>query len=151
LPTGRSLDASLWERHHRINTWMLGLLVLAVPIISAASGLGPAPVAGEALMLAALLVIALDGRVSRTVRMVDVSLGLMVASAMTVYAAHGATEAHFMFFVLLPLTVLYGAWLPFAVAIAFVAMHHFVLGLLDPGAVFRLVNRPSGWRRFTPR
>jgi diguanylate cyclase (GGDEF)-like protein/PAS domain S-box-containing protein len=60
----------------------------------------------------------------------------MTASALAVHASHGATEAHFMFFALLPLAAVYAARTPFLLAVGYVAVHHFVLGTLAPEAVF---------------
>jgi diguanylate cyclase (GGDEF)-like protein/PAS domain S-box-containing protein len=60
----------------------------------------------------------------------------MTTAALVVQLSGGATEAHFLFFALLPLAALYAARAPFVLAVAFVAAHHFVLGTLLPHAVF---------------
>lgn len=59
---------------------------------------------------------------------------------MLVHLSGGSIEMHFHFFVMVPLIALYQDWVPFLVAIAYVALHHGVAGSLDPHSVF---NHPS--------
>lgn len=73
---------------------------------------------------------------SRRLRATSCALGLLTAAAAFVHVAHGLTEAHFAFFVLVVCLTLYEDWLPFLVAVAFVLVHHGVFGMLQPEAVF---------------
>ncbi len=52
-------------------------------------------------------------------------------------------EAHFHFFVMVGVITLYQDWLPFGLALAYVVVHHSVLGLLVPTSVF---NHPAALR-----
>ena len=48
----------------------------------------------------------------------------------------GRIEAHFHFFVIIGLLVLYQDWLPYLLAVAYVAFEHGVIGAYDPKAVY---------------
>jgi mannitol-specific phosphotransferase system IIBC component len=61
-----------------------------------------------------------------------------------VHLAGGLIEAHFHFFVMIPVVALYEAWLPFALGVAYVLVHHGVMGTLDPRSVY---NHPAAWER----
>lgn len=53
-----------------------------------------------------------------------------------VHLFDGVIEARFHFFVMVAVVALYQAWLPFLLALAFVLVHHSVVGLLVPQAVY---------------
>src|SRR3954452_10328453 len=76
-----------------------------------------------------------------------VALGLLTASAVIVHLSDGVIEAHFHFFVVIVLLTLYEDWLPFLLATGFVALHHGVMGVIDPSSVY---NHPDAvahpWR-----
>ena len=74
------------------------------------------------------------------VRAAAASFGLVTASAMFVHLSGGFVEAHFHFFVMIAIISLYQDWAPFLVAIGYVVVHHAVLGIVDPDAVF---NHPA--------
>jgi hypothetical protein len=87
-------------------------------------------------------VLAACGRLSRTWRAAIASFGLVTASAVLVHLSGGYIELHFHFFVMLLIIALYQAWLPFLLTIGYVALHHGVLGTLNPAAVY---NHPAAW------
>jgi diguanylate cyclase (GGDEF)-like protein/PAS domain S-box-containing protein len=64
------------------------------------------------------------------------AVGLLMCSAILVQMSDGSIEMHFHFFVMVALIALYQDWLPFLLAIAFVAMHHGVIGVLAPDHVY---------------
>jgi PAS domain S-box-containing protein len=64
------------------------------------------------------------------------SVGLMTASAVLVHLSGGVIEAHFHFFVMVGVVVLYQEWIPYLVAIGYVVLHHTVMGSLYPSAVY---------------
>jgi len=64
------------------------------------------------------------------------AVGLLLCSAILVHLSGGSIEMHFHFFVMVSLISLYLDWLPFLVAIGFVALHHAVLGMAQPRRVF---------------
>jgi diguanylate cyclase (GGDEF)-like protein len=143
LPRGGSLPIERWQRRHRGILVLLWLNVLVLPFYSTIGG--GADLAGAATAAAGIGVFALLGaspRLSRKLRSVAVSLGLLTAAALFTAAADGRIEAHFYFFVLIIVLTLYEDWLPFLVAVAFVLVHHGVLGTLSPHTVF---DRPEEW------
>jgi mannitol-specific phosphotransferase system IIBC component len=70
-----------------------------------------------------------------------------VFEAILVHLSGGYIEFHFHFFVMVGLMALYQEWTPFLLAITFVLVHHGVVGVLDPSAVY---NHPAAvahpWR-----
>jgi diguanylate cyclase (GGDEF)-like protein len=76
------------------------------------------------------------------------ALGLVTSSAVLVALSHGSIEMHFHFFVMVGILTLYQDWLPFLLAIAFVVLHHGILGMIDPSAVYNhrdAVANPFKW------
>jgi hypothetical protein len=73
---------------------------------------------------------------SRSLRSGAVAIGLLAASALLIHLSGGATEAHFHFFVVLPLVALYQAWLPLLLAIGFVVVHHLSMTFAAPERLF---------------
>jgi diguanylate cyclase (GGDEF)-like protein/PAS domain S-box-containing protein len=77
-----------------------------------------------------------------------VALGLATESALLVHIWRGAIEAHFLFFVMIVVLATYEDWLPFLVAAAYVLIHHGLVGVLDPSAVYNhpdAVAHPWKW------
>ena len=75
-------------------------------------------------------------------------MGLLAASATLIDISGGLIEMHFMFFVVIVVLTLYEDWLPFLLAVAFVLIHHGIMGTLDPRAVFadqREWRNPWAW------
>ena len=136
LPRGRAMPAEQWETHHAFVLRTLAVLLLAVPAYALLRGHGPATAALHTAPLLLLVLVARAPALRRSTRAGAAALGLMVTAALGVQLSGGATEAHFLFFALLPLAALYAARAPFLLAIAFVAAHHFLLGTLLPHAVF---------------
>jgi diguanylate cyclase (GGDEF)-like protein len=81
------------------------------------------------------------GRLGRSL---CVSLGLLTAAALLVHVTHGLIESHFYFFVVIVALTLYEDWKPFLLSVAYVLLHHGVIGMLAPHDVF---NRPEEWAR----
>ncbi|MEA2321008.1 MAG: hypothetical protein QOD81_858 [Solirubrobacteraceae bacterium] len=130
------LPDHLWRKRHRA---IVAVLLAHVPGLLA-FGLAQGYAFGHLLLdvgpVIALGAIAAAPRVPARGRMVGASLGLVTCSAMLVHLWGGAIEAHFHFFVVIGLLTLYQDWLPFLVAIAYVVLHHGVLGVLQPGSVY---------------
>jgi diguanylate cyclase (GGDEF)-like protein len=95
-----------------------------------------------AIALGTMAALAARPRLSRTIRTGCASLGLLAAAALLVQASGGLIESHFYFFVVIIVLTLYEAWMPFLMAVAFVLVHHGLLGTLEPRAVF---DRPEEW------
>ena len=73
---------------------------------------------------------------NRHVRSAFVALALLTCSALLVNIRDGRIEAHFHFFVVLSALALYEDWIPYGFAVAYVLVHHGVVGLLQPASVF---------------
>jgi PAS domain S-box-containing protein len=140
IPEGRPLPAAVWQRRHQ------GLLVVLWVHVVGLLGFGLLSNAGlwhslaEAGLVAWPTLLSSWGRGSRRVRAVLASLGLITASAVLVHLSGGYIEMHFHFFVMVVLIALYQDWVPFLLAIGYVVLHHGVLGVLMPTAVY---NHPA--------
>jgi signal transduction histidine kinase len=95
---------------------------------------------GGAVGLAAVL--ATIGPGGRRLRSAMASIGLLTSSAVLVHLSGGYIEMHFHFFVMVVVISLYQDWVPFLLAIGYVVLHHGVVGVLDPRAVY---NHFDAW------
>ncbi|SDC95642.1 PAS domain S-box-containing protein/diguanylate cyclase (GGDEF) domain-containing protein [Geodermatophilus telluris] len=136
LPRGRAMPPEQWAAHHALVLRTLAVLVAAVPVYALLRGHGPAAAALATAPLLALTLLARTTLLRRSTRAAVAALALMAVAAVGVRLSGGQTEAHFLFFALLPLAALYAARAPFLLAVGFVAAHHFVLGTLLPHAVY---------------
>ena len=140
LPRGHLLSDETWARRHRAVVLLLWAHVLAVFVFALFTNHEAVHGAAEASVVAGAAMAAQWGRLGRTMRAAAASFGLVSASAMFVHLSGGYVEAHFHFFVMIGVISLYQEWLPFLVAIAYVVIHHAVLGFINPEAVF---NHPA--------
>src|SRR2546426_82350 len=161
VPSGGSLPEGVWRARHR---FLVGLTFFHVVIIALA---GPVlgkhwelsfhalldddsalHVLGEALVVALFGVLACWRRAGRTGQAAFVGFGLMSASAILVHLSGGYIEFHFHFFVMLTFLALCQDWIPYLLAVAFVAVHHGVVGVLWPRSVYNheaAFNAPWTW------
>lgn len=143
LPKGGSLPVEDWRRRH---AGIMVLLWLNVPVLTLYAALsGHSSIVHEtdgSLALCVLAALASTTRLSRTLRCVCASLGLLVAAALFIHDSGGLIEGHFYFFVIIIVLTLYEDWVPFLLAVGFVLLHHGVLGTLEPHGVF---DRPDEW------
>ncbi len=95
---------------------------------------------GEGLIVAAFALLASWRRAGRTFQASAIALGLMSSSAILVHLSGGYIELHFHFFVMLAFLALLQDWMPFLLAIAYVAVHHGIVGASWPEEVF---NHPA--------
>ncbi|MEJ5868377.1 methyl-accepting chemotaxis protein [Pseudokineococcus sp. 5B2Z-1] len=153
LPRGGALDDSAFAARHAMLWWLLVahvpvLAVLAVWHLRSAHG-GAGHHGGAAggmtagavvvgVQLVAVLALAALARADRRqpVRAGAVGLGLMVCAGVLVHVGGGLTDLHIWFYVLLAAVALYQQWVPFVLAVVFVAVHHAVMGVWMPAAVF---------------
>jgi diguanylate cyclase (GGDEF)-like protein len=143
FPQGGSLPLEDWRRRHAGIMVLLWLNVLVVPVYGVASGHSSlVNDIDSAVALGVLAALGAAPRLSRKLRMASASLGLLTAAAFVIHDSGGLTETHFYFFVLIIVLTLYEDWMPFLLAVAFVLIHHGVLGTLDPHSVF---DRPAEW------
>jgi methyl-accepting chemotaxis protein len=121
----------------------VGLLIFAI-----VQGYGPLHSFAEAGIVGVAAIAAWSLRLKRIVASVITTLGLMTASGVLVHLSMGNIEAHFHFFVMVTIIILYQHWVPFLLAIAYVVAHHAIFGLADPTSVFNheaAINSPVKW------
>jgi len=148
LPKGQRLPQATWRSRHRGIVILLALHVPAVVVFALAMGNGLAHSLAEGLPITLAACVAYSGRCSRRVRSVTASLGLFAASAVLVHLSGGYIEFHFHYFVMVPIVALYQDWVPFLIAIGFVAVQHGAVGALDPMSVYNhaaALANPWGW------
>jgi diguanylate cyclase (GGDEF)-like protein len=147
LPKGQLLPEHIWRRRHAAIVWLLWLQTPALIAFGVLQGQTFPHMLQEGSLLAAAAWLAGSERFSMTQRVVAASFGLITSSAILVHLWGGYIEAHFHFFVMVGVLTLYQAWVPFLVAIAYVVMHHGLVGFLAPASVY---NHPdavaSPWR-----
>jgi HD-GYP domain-containing protein (c-di-GMP phosphodiesterase class II) len=146
VPRGRTLDDGEWRTRHRTAAVLTVASAVAGTLYGVARGVSPQHLIEHALPLLPLLAAARVPALGRRVRSSGAALALMLAAALVVHAAGGATEAHFLFFIFVPVVALYADWVPLALAVGFVFAHHLVLGLVAPEEVFA-PSGPPVWER----
>ena len=148
LPRGQSLSDDVWLIRHRVLSTLLRVHVAGIFVFALVRGFSVSQSLTEAGVVAVFAVLAsTDHRRRRFVSSMS-ALGLVTSSAVLVQLSGGLIEMHFHFFVMVGILTLYQDWLPFLLAIGFVVLHHGVLGLLDPYAVYNhpdAVAHPMVW------
>ena len=141
VPHGGTLPIDQWQRRHNAIIALLAVHSIAIWFYALVRGLGPFHATLEALAVASFGVIAYRlARTNRTASAAAASAGLLTASALLVHVSGGFVEFHFHFFVMIGIIALYEDWVPFAVAVAYVALHHGVVGTWAPELVY---NHPD--------
>jgi diguanylate cyclase (GGDEF)-like protein len=137
LPHGGSLPEEDWHSRHRVIGVLLGVNIIIVSVYAVAER-GSSAIQYIAEPAAMLAFAALAGwtAASRKWRSLSASMGLLTGAAALVDISGGLTEMHFSFFVVILVLTLYEEWAPFLLAVAFVLIHHGVMGTIDPSAVF---------------
>ena len=137
LPHGGSLPEADWRSRHRLICLLLAVMTGVVAVYAVAEHRAAAlRYIPEIVAMAAFLGLACWGDVSRKWRSLAASMGLLTGSAALVDISGGLIEMHFSFFVVVVVLTLYEDWVSFLVAVAFVLVHHGIMGTLDPRAVF---------------
>jgi PAS domain S-box-containing protein len=149
LPAGGSLPEDVWRSRHRFLltlTWAhVAIIALVGPLfgyrwdLSLGAWFEDGTVLhtiGESLPVALFAGMAAYRGASRAFRATAVGFGLMTSSAILVHLSGGYIELHFHFFVMIAFLALYQDWIPYLLAIVYVAIHHGVVGVLWPEAVF---------------
>jgi PAS domain S-box-containing protein len=140
LPEGRSLPAEVWRRRHHGILVLLWVQAAGLMAFALATGNGPRHSLFEGGVVALMALGAAPNRLNRTLRAVIASMGLVTAAAVLTHLSGGYIEMHFHFFVMLGVIALYQSWIPFLGAIAYVALHHGTVGVLEPSSVY---NHPD--------
>jgi signal transduction histidine kinase len=147
LPRGLPMPEELWVRRHALVVTVLWSSVACLAVFGLGNGRPAWHVGGDLLLVAGPGVLATMRWPGRTVRTLAASIGTLSASAAAVHLADGAIEAHFAFFVAVPLITLYQSWSVFGLAASYVLLHHGLFGVWQPEAVY---NHPAAiahpWR-----
>lgn len=161
LPMGGSLPEADWANRHRFLvglTWLHAVLIsLSGLIFQSRSELSFDALLDSNSVLHSFFecwivflcaALASWRRLGRSGRATCVGLGLMACSAIMVHLSGGYIEFHFHFFVMIVFLALYQDWIPFGLAILFVALHHGVMGVLWPEDVYNhaaAIGSPWTW------
>jgi diguanylate cyclase len=147
LPRGQLLPDAHWSRRHRWIVHLLACHAVGLTLFALFQGFGLAHSLLGGGVIAAAVFVARSPRLGRSARSVAASIGLVTSSALVVHISGGAIEAHFHFFFVLGVLTLYQDWLPYLLAVAYVVLHHGLLGAIDPTSVY---NHPAAiadpWR-----
>jgi len=147
FPRGARLPDPAWNFRHRL------ILLFALVSAGAVTGfslfqqtpLVEAPVQGA--IPAAMVLVAWKAPFGRRFSSSLSSAALMAIAAMIVHIS-GTIEAHFLFFVLVPVVALYEDWAPLATASLLVLGHHALFGVLAPAHVYNhedALDHPIKW------
>ena len=148
LPEGRTLPEELWIRRHRGILVLLWVLAAIVPVFALVRGYPLGHLVLESAIGPVFALLATTSALGRRQRSVAASLGLLSCTAVLVHLSGGVIEMHFLFFVMVAVVALYQDWICFLAAIAYVLVHHGILGALDPSSVFNhtaALNHPWKW------
>lgn len=140
LPQGGELPCDEWVRRHRALTSLLWVSAAVLAVFSYAEGYAITHVLLHVAVVVPLALASASGTFSRPLRTIACALGLLTTSALGVHAAEGVIEAHFAFFVVVVLLMVYEDWTVFALAVGFVLVHHGLFGMFDASEVF---NQPA--------
>ncbi|WP_164704499.1 methyl-accepting chemotaxis protein [Blastococcus litoris] len=136
LPRGVRLDEPSFRSRHQI---IAGILAVHPPVLLGI-GVWQHHTHGPWLWveLGAIVAMCLLGQVlrSQVARASAVGVGLMLSAGTLVHVSGGLTDMHIWFYALLALVALYQSWVPFLLAVAFVAVHHGTMSLVMPEMVY---------------
>ena len=136
VPRGVRLDEASFRSRHRI---IAGVLAVHPPVLLAI-GYWQHHTHGPWLWveLAAIVAMVVLGHTlrSQVARASAVGVGLMLSAGTLVHVSGGLTDMHIWFYALLALVALYQTWVPFLLAVAFVAVHHGTMSLVMPEMVY---------------
>ncbi len=148
LPSGEELSEQAWGMRHRVIVILLFVHGVGLAAFGTVRGFGLYHSILEGTIPLLCGIVASAPRLSRTVRSVVATFGLLTASALLVHFSGGVIETHFHFFVMVAVVSLYQAWTPFLLAIAYVVLQHGTIGVIYPDAVYNhaaAIARPWRW------
>ena len=140
LPTGADLPYPEFQRRHRMIVYLIWVQAVGTLVFGLARHVYPPVVVLECLLIAALGRVAMIEVLAPRFRAAIATLALITTSAVIVQFSGGYIEAHFHFFVMLAVISLYQDWIPFLLAILYVAVDHGVIGTIFPHATY---NNPD--------
>lgn len=151
LPEGGNLPVRDWEARHRFILVIIAAHAVGLAIFGLVQGWHPMYALGEGALIGLIGLLASFSRLSPRFRAAAAALALVTSSAVFVQFWGGYIEGHFHFFIVVALVVLYQDWIPFLLAIAYVAIDHGLIGTLLPGWVYNhpdAIANPWKWAVF---
>jgi diguanylate cyclase (GGDEF)-like protein/PAS domain S-box-containing protein len=148
VPEGRPLPDDVWRGRHVRIVFIVWLHVPGVFVFALLTNHTVVHGLIEVLPILAAACVATSGVVSRRIRTVAATIGLMTASTVLVHLSGGKVEMHFHYFVGIAVISMYQEWLPFLLAVAFVVASHGILGTLLPAVIYNhpdAVAHPWTW------
>ena len=148
LPRGQSLPKNVWRRRHNGILWMLWAHVVALFVFGLIQKVDPLHVAAEVAIIALCAWAARRDELGTRMQSCIATSGVMISSAVFTHLSGGYIEVHFHFFVMLGVIGLYQDWLPFGLSLAWVLLHHGVVGAIDPESVYNhadAIRYPWKW------
>lgn len=148
LPEGRELPEDQWRVRHRGILLVIWLHAVGLAVFGLLQGWGPWYSLGEGLLIAAVGAVAAMPSLGRRFRSSAAALALAISSAVLVQFWGGYIEGHFHYFIIVAIVSLYQDWVPFLLAIFFVAVDHGLIGTLYPQWVYNhaaALARPWLW------
>jgi PAS domain S-box-containing protein len=136
LPEGKELPEDEWDARHRAILLIIWLHAAGVTVFGFWMGASPPLVLLEGALVGLIGAVAAWKRPRRRFRGAVAALALVTSSAVIVQFSGGYIEAHFHFFVMLAVIALYQDWVPFGLAILYVALDHGVIGAILPEMVY---------------
>jgi diguanylate cyclase (GGDEF)-like protein len=136
LPQGRALPDSVWTWRHTLISRFALVQAIAVTGFGLLMSQSAADLTLGLLAMGIPALLGLIKTVDRRTRSMSVTASLMFTSATVVDYAHGDTEAHFHFFVMIGVVALYQDWATFGLCVLITVLHHVVMGTLAPHTVF---------------
>lgn len=146
LPAGRPIDEEAWQARHRSVVLLLWAHAAGLAVFGLVRQVDLVHLALEIGAIAAIAAASTQAP-GRAARASLATLGLISCSALLVHLSGGLIEAHFHFFIMVGVVTLYQSWVPFAMAMLYVVVHHGTVGVLDPDSVYNheaAVNSPCG-------
>ena len=136
VPRGHALPPEVWHARHRWVTTILAFSAAALPVFGMLRGFPLTHSVLEAVGPALMVALACTPGLGRRVRSSVSAVGLMLVASLVVHLSGGSIEAHFLYFVMVPIVALYEAWLPFGLAVGYVLFQHGVIGTLHASVVY---------------
>ena len=161
FPPGGSLPEDVWQKRYSVLlglTWFhAAIIALVGPLLGYSWEISAEAPFHDGTVLHTILEGTIVGffaglgslrGVGRTLQATAIAMGLMSSSAILVHLSGGYIEFHFHFFVMLSFLALLQDWVPYILAILYVALHHGIVGNLWPKEVFNhaaAINAPWTW------
>ena len=148
LPVGADLTPAEFRRRHRAILILIWAQAAGTLVFGLLNHVYPPVAVSESLLIAGLGGVAAIEVLAPRFRSAIATLALITTSAVIVQFSGGYIEAHFHFFVMLAVIFLYQDWVPFLLAILYVALDHGVVGTLFPTSVYNnadAIAHPWRW------